>query len=892
MTHTLREAVRRYTQYLAAGTTSLALIPGSVLGQDQDSSKTLMLEEVVVTGTLIRGIQPTGSQVIGIDEDAVTEIGAVTTNEMLATVPQVSNFFNARPEQDPRGTDRLTLNRPNLRALPGINSASGSTTLVLVDSHRLTPMGVNESSLDADVIPANVIQRIDIVPDGGSSLYGADAVGGVINFVTLDKYDGVKVDLGYDIGDDYDAGQAALIAGTSWEGGNGYISVSTTDRGEVLNRDRDWATYGNWNEDGTVLTPSGTECLEPAGSVKRWFWVGNVGGNDLNIWTDNPAAPGTGVFPVGDPCDINGAESLLPKQERDNLYGSVSQDIGDNMTLSAKAYYMDRKTTYAGYPLGDSVNSPTPTELGVVGTQTGDLYDQPAVGFSYAPNAAYKQREREVEIETWGITPELIIKLGQSSWQLRNTLHYGLSKNKVVNPDSNRQKMLAYVDEGLFDPLNVAAADAAVVTDILNWQFGNETEQEMFLFRTIADGELIELPAGTMRAAVGVEYMRDDAKKHTGSTEIGGLDDLGWNSANRDLTSAYAELSIPVLESLDLSVSARYDDYSDFGSTTNPSLGASWRPASWIEIYGKWGQSFNAPTLLDSLATATGGFYANQANVVPDPNNELTDPARVDSFLLEGAGGELKPQSAEIWAAGIVVYPVDNLRLNLNYYDIDFVDLLGAVDPTSATAVLQNPDKIIFSPTQEELDYFISQVENADQFTDLDASTMGVIVDRRQTNTDSARLKGFDFGAQYYHETGFGDMSYGISGTFTESFDITKNGFSSDQLKYNPDLLVTGSIGWTRDNIRTKLTLNYTDKSDADPAEAVNQSSKDSFLLTNFFASYNFSAESGFTSGLSLRLVVDNVFDEDPPEYRRQQNFNYVGFTLGRVYKLGLTKTF
>jgi len=277
---------------------------------------------------------------------------------------------------------------------------------------------------------------------------------------------------------------------------------------------------------------------------------------------------------------------------------------------------------------------------------------------------------------------------------------------------------------------------------------------------------------------------------------------------------------------------------------------------------------------------------------VPDPNNERTDPAKVDSFLLDGAGGGLKPQTATIWAAGFVLEPIENLRFNFNYYDIDFVDLLGAVDPTSATAVQQNPDKIIFEPTQEVLDYFISQVENADQFSDLSASTMGVIVDRRQANTDKARLKGFDFGVQYLHDTRFGEMSYGILGTKTETFNITKNGFSSDQLRYNPDLLMTGNIGWSRDNIRAKVTLNYTDGSDADPAEAINQGSKDSFLVTNLFVGYDFTNTSGLAEGLSLRLIVDNVFDEDPPEYRRQQNPNYFGYTLGRVFKLGVTKTF
>ncbi|MBK6739905.1 MAG: TonB-dependent receptor plug domain-containing protein [Haliea sp.] len=155
-----------------------------------------------------------------------------------------------------RGADRNTINRPNLRNLPGINSASGGTTLVLVDG-QVDAQGVDQSSLDADVIPGRVIERVDIVTDGGSSLYGADAVGGVINFVTLKEFDGVELDVGYDTGDDYSGWQANLLAGTSWNNGSGYISIGTTDRDNMKNHERDWAEQGDWNEDGTVLTPSG-----------------------------------------------------------------------------------------------------------------------------------------------------------------------------------------------------------------------------------------------------------------------------------------------------------------------------------------------------------------------------------------------------------------------------------------------------------------------------------------------------------------------------------------------------------------------------------------------------------------------------------------------------------
>lgn len=889
MNYPLKNYVPRHVQSLAASAAFLTFVSGALLAQEIESpaeQKEQTLEEVVVTGTLIRGVEAVGSQTISLDSRTITETGAVTTNEILATVPQVSNFFNQRPEQDPRGADRNSINRPNLRNLPGINSATGGTTLSLVDSHRVTPVGVAQSDMDPDIIPGNVIQSVDIVTDGGSSLYGADAVGGVINFITLKEFDGVQLDLGYDLGDDIDGWQASVLAGTAWASGSGYISVGTTDRDNLKNEDRDWARAGNWtNDNGNLtLTPSGTECLKPVGAVTTWYWYGTG-------WTNNPAAPGAGVKPVGDPCDIEGQSSLLPKQERDNVYGSVIQEITNGITLETKAYYMKRTTTYSSYPRGGTVGEPTPTEQGIVGQTSGELFDTAQVGFSYGANPAYDPAELKLEIETWGITPEVTLEL-TNTWQLRNTLHYGYSTNSSVNPDVNLQKQAAYVADGSLDPLNVAAADPAVIGDILNWAAQADTRQEMYLLRSIADGEVYELPAGSLRAAVGIEYTKTNAENRKGSATFNGLP--GYRSADSEVESLFGELSIPVFESLDLSVSARYDDYSEFGSTGNPNYGFSYTPVEWLMIYGKTGESFNAPTALDALGTADGRYVPGRATSVPDPNGELTNPSRDDVFLLEGSDSALAPQTADIWAAGFDLMPLEGLVFNLNYYSIQFKELLGSPNPQDPQAVLLNPDKFVFNPTEAQYLAAVGDVENAAQFASTNYENVGVIVDRRISNTDEAKLEGVDVGIQYYHDTQFGTMAYGLLGNYQSKFDLIQNGASIDQLEYAPDFYGSANIAWAMDNMSARLTVNYTDGYDANPAIAIEQSKVDKFVVTNVFLGYEFAGASGITEGLSLRLNVDNVFDEDPPEYRRQQLLNYsdYAFTLGRVFKLGLTKRF
>jgi iron complex outermembrane receptor protein len=134
-------------------------------------------------------------------------------------------------------------------------------------------------------------------------------------------------------------------------------------------------------------------------------------------------------------------------------------------------------------------------------------------------------------------------------------------------------------------------------------------------------------------------------------------------------------------------------------------------------------------------------------------------------------------------------------------------------------------------------------------------------------------------------------MIYNLHGNYNSDFELVQTGTAVDQLRYTPKLAVSAGIGWAGERARAKLTFRYTDSYDADPGVAVNQTSVDDFLTTNLFLGYDF-AGTGMAEGLSLRFNVDNLFDEDPPEYRRQRNLNYSGWTLGRVYKLGLTYEF
>jgi outer membrane receptor for ferrienterochelin and colicin len=169
------------------------LLPIAMPAFAQDSAKDGDGENgraIVVTGTLIRGEVPVGTNVVSVSTKDIEPSSATTVAELLTDVPQFDSF-NAL-NMIGGGGNFFTTIRPNLRGLPG--SGGTSATLLLIDGHRMVGMGISSTTPDADFVPPGIIERIEIMPDGGSAIYGSDAVAGVVNFITKKRFDGVNVD--------------------------------------------------------------------------------------------------------------------------------------------------------------------------------------------------------------------------------------------------------------------------------------------------------------------------------------------------------------------------------------------------------------------------------------------------------------------------------------------------------------------------------------------------------------------------------------------------------------------------------------------------------------------------------------------------------------------------
>jgi iron complex outermembrane receptor protein len=923
--------MRSYSKTILLGVSLGALMaPVSALAQAAPAAAPAPADEqvagstdkdIIVVGTLIRGTTAVGSQTLSVDSKTIADKGAMSTNEILTLIPQIANSFNGRFEGDPRGVSAgISISKPNLRGLPSSNTSSSATTLVLLNGMRLTPVGVNQAAVDADIIPAAVLEGVDALTDGGSSLYGADAVAGVLNFRTKRKFDGVKVDGNFGFGTTikgFHEWDATITAGKSWKSGNAYISVGHSERDIILNGQTKWANGTVYNAAG-VASNTYTQCLSPVGTETRWYRFGAAPAS----FTSNSQAPGAGVFPIGTACDQISSETYSPGQKRTNVFASLSQEVADNIDLRVTAYWTKRATELLGYPRGfTSAGSPLTSGALVGAAFPGALVGSLTVipggtGFSFGANSAYVNKPTRLGFETWGITPELTLKLG-GDWQLRNSVHFGRSTNYQRFPGVNTVLAQCYITgctgiaAGQLNPLNVAAASAAVINDVTNYEDAQDTVQQLFLLRSVADGPLFALPGGDAKLAVGVEYQNNSANSRLSSGQVGSLAALPYMKADRNAKSVFAELSLPLTSFAVLSGSVRYDNYSDFGSTTNPNIGLTIKPVSWFKLYGHWNTSFNAPTAIDDLNIGTGRFVCGIYVAGGAAGQRPTDPLSRDTskqgtcaMVLQGSSPGLEPQTAKSWAVGFEATPVSGLRFGGEFYSIDFKNVLGSLDPSNINTYATNPDLYTYnvsdSASSNPYTYkqILSQLTNgaALGLQQPLASNIAIVVDTRTTNLNAAKVEGVDFHIFYDTDTSFGHLALGLSGTQNTRARITKGGVASNELGHgSARFFATSFVAWDKGPLSAKMTVNYSGKfhdiaiNNLGVSEDVHP-----FVVANLNLGYNFTNSSGPLSGTALRVIVDNLFDESPQSIRRvnTNNPSYDNWTLGRVIKFGISKKF
>ncbi len=888
--------IARLAPFCFMSALSLEGLAQSEQPQEEATEEQRVLEEVLVTastGTLIRGIAPTGTNVVEMDREAIEITGVTSTNDLLARVPQVTNYFGTVPV--PSTNLGLPINRPNIREL---GASGASTTLILLNSMRLPGAGFQQVSPDPSVIPPAVLERVDVIPDGASALYGSDAVGGVINFVTRRQFEGVELAGKYGRADDYDNKEASLTAGTSWKGGNGYLSAYWTENDILLGGDRGWISGNHTARGGDDFR---VQTCTPG-----------------NIVIETPGDPGNPIperlsydmatlMPGQNLCDTTDITSTLPEQERRTLFASLNQEITQTISFDFVGYFSKRDVDFRGETAGTStgvsgsgrVTSENPFFTPVAGEDAHDVmfsYDQ-AVG-----GAA----QNEGDYESYNVIPELTMALW-NDWQGVLTVNYGASDNSALTRGIDRQyeaeALVATTTDAAINPYNVGATNPAVLARVTDYASAiGEGDQDILQVRGILDGTLYDTAAGEIRLAVGLEYMDQEHKVTQGNaTSISNPDTVTTNNS-RDIQSVFGELFLPVLGasspvgSFDFSVSGRYDDYSDIGSTTNPKVGFNWLPVDELNIRGNWGESFQAPSLADNRNSVDA-----RAQFLPISPFRADGSGPLDilrpTILIAGGSDNLDPEEADTWSLGFDWQPdyIPAFKASATYYNVDYESAI-VVTPFFEPYFFDVPsleEAYVINPTLEEAQQWLEGLRY-DGFTSLEdlyasGNAPYLITSARRINLGSIETSGIDYEVTKAWDLRGVTLLSGVAGNYVLKRDVqpVPGGATIDELDegtYNR-INVSANLGAYYDRYSAMLTTYYKDGYD-DGAGGI-----DSFTVTNLFLSYDIPVGDVLESA-QVSLNIDNITDENPSYVNSFDGIDSGhSFSVGRMFTLGLRLT-
>ena len=885
--------------------TAQATVPTAIDQPTSDETDPDSTKDIVVTGSSIRGVPPTGSNLIQLGAASVVETGAATVQELLANVPQLGTF-NQAPRPDPHSNGILST-APNIR---GIGQAQ---TLVLVNGHRLVGTGHLQNIADPSIIPPSVLSRVEIVADGASSVYGSDGIAGVVNLITLRDYKGASAAFRYGFGDKYNLLNTNAVTGARWDGGGvvGSVEYSRTSRLQGFDRDyitNDYRPFGGIDNRATNNCNPGSFRLQNANGAPTGNFI------EYGTGTQNPR------------CDISQYTDLYPAQKRLSFFAAGHQRVTPDIEVYFDAFHSKTDSDAFLAPAGSS-GTITRSNPFFPSSQVAPTVNSVTAYYRVSDIDGVRLKDKQA-VTVYGGTFGTDVTLKAFKWSTYLTgshsttdLHEG-SFSPVVNSAAISGTTTATA----LDPFTGQTSDAIKV-GLADYEQRFASTQWLWELNSKIDGPLFHIPGGDVKVAVGGVYRKEYYNGINTLSRIGFLENLGAQIGRRTVYSGFGELFIPVFgdenaiggfHRLDVSLSARYDHYSDFGSTTNPKVGINWMPIDGFTLRGSYGTSFHAPALPDLFGPDTRAGYGTGGLT---PAGLVT---RTGSIFIAGGNPNLDAEKATTWSLGLDIAPprLRGLHTSVTYYNVAFkgriafpesrffyvqpefnqffidnVVCTSGTYPTGTGCVSQpiDPQRVFNTIQGLRLQNFPRPVT-----TPADIPPVYIITILRRQNLAEIDTTGIDFDASYqWHLGGIGTLGVQVQGNRVLSYDQTAipgapkvSQFDFGQAK----LKARGSVSLKSGAFTTTATVNFNDKYRAQylaPSGATSVNAVetiDAFTAVDLHVGYNL-PEVGVLAGTQFTLDVDNLLDADPPQARSGNGIG-VGNVLGRVITFGIRKKF
>ena len=618
------------------------------------------VEAVTVTGTSIRGVAPIGSNLVAVGRETLEKSAAINASELTNTVPAITQSGAAV-----QGENTYSYYSPSIHGLGG---SASNTTLVIVDGMRMPGGGTQFGQTDPNIIPSSALQRVEVLADGASSVYGSDAVAGVINYITRRNFEGLELNGKVGVANAWNSGDLNGIWGQSWNTGSMYVAGQYSYQSALANSSRAFLSRGDYRPQGQNL--DSFNC-SPA-SIR----TAASGTNTYLSPSATTTVPSTSAYA---PCNNTLNGDVLPSAERMAGMVRVVQNVGDRLTLTGTADYghllgtrnlqeglVTGVTAYGpGSGMGGQINPFFQAPAGQPGaTQESVSYSALLPGIQGSQGNKYGIEQQSND--TLFLYGNAEYRLSDN-WTAKFSDSFGRSRTNdarigafcascaILSLNGTTQANASTTTTSV-GGTNIIALNTPLTTsnalDVWNANGGNSSATTLKQLYSLnqnnthwnsynqskleVQGILTNLPAGPLRVAAGAEYMwvtQDVATISTAGLGAlgGGLSKYFQFALGRNVYSGYAELvapifsedmHIPLVQSFELDLSGRYDRYSDVGETSNPKIAANWKVYEDLKLRANYATAFVAPPLA-AIGIPSAGYrrIATGVTILTTPIN-------------------------------------------------------------------------------------------------------------------------------------------------------------------------------------------------------------------------------------------------------------------------------
>lgn len=841
-------------------------------------ASTVRLEQVEVTGSRIRTLlgEQTAQPMLTITGREIERYGVSSLGDLFRYIPQVSSFESGQLVESPGLIGSQSADVGSTRVSATLRGAPVGGTLLLINGRRAPKNGQGGSSLsgagayDLSGIPLAAIERIDVLLDGASAVYGADAVGGVINVILKKNYRGSEIRLSYENTFDKDAGvkTASFTHGFAFGKLSGLLTASWESANSMMWRDRwflktfDRRPFGGSDFRDSSST-SGSGRIRVASGNLPGLTTSQVtipaGANGVNVTVQDYANAG----PVPGPLDYGEYSQYSTPYRRKSILGRLEYEFSRWLTAFAEARWGKSRTwSSSSIPLSAS-NITVPAgapgnPFGVPVILSKFFFDRelpPRV--SHTENQGFTAGARGQFFNDWRY--ESAINLTATRPDLEGDFGGSLTAAKVRAAfNSSTPPILLYDSTRVVSP-NPPGTLEALTTPPLGAERG-----ESWTYDAKADGPVFTLPAGKMQVSFGAEYREEYVDFPVASPNV------GLRSKNRYTLGDFAEVRVPLISDkqqwllinrLEVTTAVRHDRYSDFPGTTNPRYGLLYRPFQWLMLRGSYGEGYKVPALNQLYRPASVGntFFAPGAFLdALRGNTPVISPLPVTTR----GNPNLRPERSKNTTAGAVfeVPGVKGLSFSYDYYNTDYVDRVGNLTLT---------DQIVLFP---------ETIRRGSNLPTDPPGWAGPIIgyDLISFNIATNRITGYDLGAKYNRVTDRGEFTFNAAASRTTRYEVRSTANLPPTIASTPDQLplqARGSLFWTRGSYETGALFAYRAKF---RASTTTTAFTPSTVRWDWQGSYDFGrsawlhrrSESWWAKALAdtrLSLTIFNVFNTEPP---------------------------